>query len=280
MKNSKRSTKKSCPVCKQEGTLENALPEANIYRCRSCDHAFTDLNSLDGMEDYSEDYFDEEHKNWMENPNIDLFDRIAEQIRRRRKRSVLDLGCGNGALLKHLSKHYPGLELTGIDLAPNEDTTGKIRYLQGDLLSYAFEQKFDVVVGLAVIEHVLDIDGFMERIHGLLKEDGLAFIMTLNDRSLLYTTARVLNKVGFRTPYERLYSKHHLNHFNKSSLRKLVELHRFRVDEHICHNIPLKAIDVPQSLVFKRLMKTGVVGLFLAGRLTGKTYLQTVVVSR
>ena len=74
--------------------------------------------------------------------------------------------------------------------------------------------------------------------------------------------------------FNRLYSKHHLNHFTPRSLRLLLESANIRVKETIVHNAPFAAIDVPEpEFVFRAAM----LGICAAGALTGTSYLQTVI---
>src|SRR5205823_11985748 len=60
---------------------------------------------------------------------------------------------------------------------------------------------------------------------------GLVIIMMLYDRSILYKVARALHRIGIDGPFKRLYDKHHINHFNLSSLRRLVTHQELRSEE-------------------------------------------------
>ena len=55
----------------------------------------------------------------------------------------------------------------------------------------------------------------------------------------------------------------------------------FQVEKVIDHNAPLAAIDIPASGGAMRwIMKIGVAAVFLAGKATKRSYLQTLVVSK
>lgn len=95
---------------------------------------------------------------------------ISEQIQTNeysQSLSVLDLGCGSGRFWHYLQSAHPEVrvEYTGID-ASNEllkyarqhyDKTGKQRWLQADILDLITrppEQKYDLIVLLAVMHHI------------------------------------------------------------------------------------------------------------------------------
>jgi 2-polyprenyl-3-methyl-5-hydroxy-6-metoxy-1,4-benzoquinol methylase len=272
----------ACPVCGGSSTLWVKLPSVTLFRCGACDHCFTDLATIVKAEEYGSDYFQKTHRNWFENPNYALFDMLAKEIARHKSRSVLDVGCGNGAFLKYLAKSAPGLDLHGLDLSDAPEASPGIKFLKGDFLAYPFQSKYDAIVTLAVIEHLGDVNTFARRIHELLNKDGMACVMTLNESGLLYRFANLLRKTGISMVFVRLYDPHHLNHFSKASLTKLLTKDGlFKLDKIIDHNTTLAAIDVPASSAVKRfILKAGVAGIFLLGKLTRQTYLQTIVVTK
>ncbi len=119
-----------------------AHPEAELFVCPNCTHAFSKPESIAHAERFDSSYAEEAHKRWFAHPNIKLFRRVADVIPT--GVSVLDVGCGQGDFLRYLSTLRPDLKLTGIDLAPNPDVSG-IRFLQGDVLTTEFDEHFDVV---------------------------------------------------------------------------------------------------------------------------------------
>lgn len=272
----------ACPVCGFGSNLWVRLPSVTLFRCAKCDHCFTDLSSIAKEEEYGSDYFQKTHRNWFENPNYPLFALLAAEIARHKSRSVLDVGCGNGAFLKYLAKASPGLDLQGVDLSDAPEAAPGIKFLKGDFLTYPFQTKFDAVVTLAVIEHLGDVTTFVRRIHELLNKDGIACVMTLNESGLLYMFANLLRKIGIPMVFVRLYDPHHLNHFSKASLERLLTKDGlFRLEKNIDHNTTLAAIDVPATNAVKKwIMKAGVAGIFFIGKLTKQTYLQTIVVTK
>ena len=270
--------KMPCPVCGTDSPFEKRHPETDLYRCPECDLCFSDQNQIAAPEAYADDYYEDAHANWFKNPNLELFEAIYRVCEKAGSgASVLDIGCGKGELLKYLYRKNPRFRLTGIDLSYNPPTEG-IAFIQGDALETDLGEEFDVVISLATIEHVTDIQAFTNGLSKLCRPNGSVIIMTLNDRSILYEMARRLNNFGIKGPFNRLYSKHHLSHFNVKSLRRLAEMNGMPVRETILHAIPLAAVDFEAGSPLARAVSmTGVRIAFLLGKMTGRTYLQTII---
>lgn len=267
-----------CPVCNSAGFPEQTTSDAVVWRCPACDHCFSDLQSIEAHEVYSQEYFDVTHRKWFANPDVGLFEKIANFIQDQQSVvSLLDVGCGNGNFLRHLSKKNLGISLTGIDVADNKYSEG-FAFIKGDALRYQFDRTFDIVTSIAVIEHIADVNRFIKRLKDLCSPGGVIIITTINDRSVLYTAARFFRKLGFAAPSDRLYSKHHLNHFNINSLAHLVASHKLLAVKTVKHNAPLNAIDFTSSSpLLSAFLRIGVWKAFMLGSLTGKTYQQTII---
>jgi 2-polyprenyl-3-methyl-5-hydroxy-6-metoxy-1,4-benzoquinol methylase len=268
-----------CPICKNQAPFYAWHPEAGLYRCEECGHRFSVLFTQNSAERYGPEYFEQIHRNWFMNPDLAHFDELAGFIKADgTAQSIIDVGCGKGSFLGYLAARMgPALSLTGIDLSPNPpDPT--IEYISGDVMTVPILRQFDVVVSLAVIEHVADVHNFVNKLHDLCRPNGRVIVTTVNDDSLLYVTARALRHVGFTLPFNRLYSCHHLHHFTRRSLIGLLEQKGLTIETVILHNAPLAAIDIPVSpMAIARLLRLAVGVLFIAGHLARRTYQQTVV---
>lgn len=237
-----------CHIC---NSADVSLLDAafSVYACARCGHEFSALPS-ERQETYRPEYFCETHKKWFEHPNTALFKRInavVEAVARVRAEhtSFLDIGCGQGDLVRYMQSAGSAVKLYGIDLMKN--TARGITFHQGDFAAFPFTERFDIVSGLMIIEHIGDPHGFVRKITSVLKPQGMVIMNTVNGGGLLYTVARCLRRIGFRGPFERLYDKHHLEHYQTTSLRLLFESEGYRVLSHRVHNFPLKALDVPEG---------------------------------
>lgn len=102
---------------------------------------------------------------------------------------ALDIGCGAGLVAEPLARM--GAEVQGIDAgadviaAARAHAAGQglsIGYQDGDVLAFAQDHagQFDLVTCLEVVEHVTDVQAFVEAIARLLKPGGLLVFSTPN----------------------------------------------------------------------------------------------------
>ena len=270
--------KLDCPVCNHEARYYNKLKEVTLYYCNHCQHRFTDVESIQNKETYSQDYFEDKHSNWFAHPNFQLFNYIFNRIKsiKLSRPSVLDAGCGNGDLLKYLKQRSSNIKLTGIDYHKNSAEEG-INFLQGDIFHTKFNEQYDLVISLAVIEHVWDVQAYTIRLNKLCKDGGLIITSTINDSSLTYWVARIIYNLRMKTPMERLYDKHHLNHFSKNSLEYLHVKNSLDIIEKPYTKWPIQSVDFPESNVLvKFIYKFFLKALFICEKLLGKNILQTI----
>lgn len=271
-----------CPVCSSAvKQILFKVPCATVSNCAHCSHTFSHNVECSPSEIYIEDYFKIHHKNWFENPNYALFNRLEALLLRefgKKDISVLDVGSGNGDFLRHL--HSRGFtNLTGIDFSPSQHES--IQFLQGDIFAineHTFGRKFDAVISLLTIEHVEDIHKFTKILQLLTKIGGILCIVTNDESSLIYTLAKYANKLGLHFGVDRLYDKHHLNHFTKKSLKICLEKNsKLKVVDHYGINFPFAAIDLSKSPL-NFIIKPAIISLFiLTDLIKHKQFLQVIV---
>jgi SAM-dependent methyltransferase len=272
----------ACPLCSHAPTQPMpAHPEAALYRCPGCGHAFSDPASIVQRETYEADYYEREHRQWFEHPDVAFFRFLGQEIASHRPQGrVLDVGCGRGAFLTYLLRAHPQLHLEGIDLS-RQPAEHPFPVHQGSLFDLRDEAGFDAITSSMVIEHVPDPALFLTRSRDLLRPGGRIYCHTIADDSVLYGSARGLRHLGICAPYDRLYSRHHLHHFSRRSLAALAVRCGLRIVAVHNRNMPLSAVDMGSVSPTKRMVfLAGVRLAFVAGSITGRTYAQTLVAER
>jgi 2-polyprenyl-6-hydroxyphenyl methylase / 3-demethylubiquinone-9 3-methyltransferase len=112
---------------------------------------------------------------------------------------ILDIGCGGGILSEPLARL--GASVVGIDPsqgniavarrhAAQTGLTIDYREATAEALAGAGEM-FDVVLAMEVVEHVTDVDLFVERAAAMVKPGGLLFVATLNRTAKSFALAIV-----------------------------------------------------------------------------------------
>ena len=115
-----------------------------------------------------------------------------------KKINILDIGCGGGLLSEPMNRL--GANVTGIDASINNIKIAKLHAKKNKLnINYIctspeklkIKKKFDVILNMEIVEHVEDIDFFLESCSKLLKKNGLMFVATINKTFKSYIFAIV-----------------------------------------------------------------------------------------
>jgi hypothetical protein len=133
---------------------------------------------------------------------------------------------------------------------------------------------------MATIEHVPDATAFIRMARGLCSPDGVVITMTIDDNGLLYRVARLGRMVGVSLAFDRLYTVHHLQHFNRKSLAELHMLNGLRIATTYHHGTPMASLDLPVSPVTRPMFIAFVWLIFKVGNALSLSYLQTTAARR
>ena len=109
---------------------------------------------------------------------------------------ILDIGCGGGLLCEPMKRM--GAKVVGIDASERNIKVAKLHAKKNNLdINYectspenfkGFE-KFDVILNMEIVEHVENVDFFLESCTKLLKKNGIMFVATLNKTLKSYVFA-------------------------------------------------------------------------------------------
>jgi len=155
---------------------------------------------------HPEEYFDEKFSNRYG------LQKIYELITiNRTAMTILDIACGNAALLKELQKN--GHNVIGIDISPvrilnNQRHIRKLYLALAEALPLE-DESADIVVATEALEHVFDLDKTLKECYRVLKKGGEMFI---------------------QVPLENFADgTNHLRHFNENSIGFCLESYNFSI---------------------------------------------------
>tara|TARA_A100001015_G_scaffold257788_1_gene300605 strand:- start:6403 stop:7152 length:750 start_codon:yes stop_codon:yes gene_type:complete len=109
---------------------------------------------------------------------------------------ILDIGCGGGLISEPMARL--GGSVTGIDASKKNIEVAKIhskksnlniRYLNKSPEQFDEYEKFDIILNLEIVEHVEDVNLYLESCNKLLKKGGIMFTATLNRTLTSYIKA-------------------------------------------------------------------------------------------
>jgi SAM-dependent methyltransferase len=149
---------------------------------------------------------------------------------------LVGLGCADGSLTLEVAKRTRAERIVGIDL--DDDALAKakkkgILAIKADLNS-GFpirDESIDIVGSDQVIEHVRDVDTFVEEMHRILRPGGYAVVSTENLSSWHNIFAILLGKQAFS---QQISSRHHVGnpfslHFGEPLTVRFPHVHIFTV---------------------------------------------------
>ena len=109
---------------------------------------------------------------------------------------ILDIGCGGGLISEPMARL--GGNVTGIDAGEknikiaylhSKKNNLKINYLNKSPEQLKEKEKFDIILNLEVVEHVENLDLYLQSCYDLLKKNGLMFTATINRTLTSYIKA-------------------------------------------------------------------------------------------
>jgi len=209
-----------------------------IMRCRTCSHQFVYpyVTQSEQKEMYGDHYFSEEG-DWVCGIWKSSYIQSEERLRKEaqlvldmlptRRGKLLEIGCAGGFFLDEARKrgfHVQGIELN-VSMATHAQNRFGITVVQGrveDIEKEFFNNEFDVVVMMDVLEHIPQPHSIIQKVNHWLKPHGYLLIrgpLANNRIAMLKEALRRLTKI------EKQLSGYPLdaNIFNKKSLARLVE---------------------------------------------------------
>ena len=226
---------KMCPICSNKDVtfVRDKLKgdvTTDTFECFECDLHF--LDTWDNVEAVKKLY---EGDNYIFAHNIDpkakqelKFDEYQNRLNQimpflSKDKSVLEVGCGDGKFLKLLKPHVG--EVEGVELSPPQvELLRKEGFTCYDIMIDELEsnKQYDVVCMYALLEHVPNVQSFLQHLKSLVKPGGHIFIEVPNRKNVL------INGFSIEEFKSHYYRPVHLYYFTPKSLGKVLEKAGFK----------------------------------------------------
>lgn len=237
----------NCPVC-GSADIKKALTAKDftvskqhfdIYECSQCLLRFTqDIPDTDSIGAYykSEEYIS--HTDTSRGIVNNLYQKVrkytlgqkrklVEKVTGIREGQLLDVGSGTGAFVNEMSSH--GWQVTGLEPDADAREVANKNYgfeLKDTSAFYSLQPgSYDAISMWHVLEHVHDLNAYIQQLKSVLKENGKLFIAVPN-----YTSGDASVYKEFWAAYD---VPRHLYHFSPNSMRVLIEKHGMRIEKYL-----------------------------------------------
>ena len=180
-----------CPLCGgQENKKCFSERRHDFLSCSNCGLFFIDPYGADAHEKVPEYNYDDLQIIKPEKFHISstnyykrlLLSRIKEECAN--AKSILDVGCGTGALLALLKNERPDMRRVGVELNTERfefaKKSAECEIYQIPLEKFSYDSKFDVITMINVLSHIPSFDSLFDSIHNLLSADG-KFILKVGE---------------------------------------------------------------------------------------------------
>ncbi len=206
------TSKINCPICKEDKEINLIDPgKFNLYLCQNCKSGFIFPIPKDMSKYYPEIYWQnlgrfsslrEGLHNSFQKLRVNWFKKYIS------KGNVLDVGSGEGKFGQILEKNFnvTNLEYPGAKVHNKE-------VIKVDFLNWRTNKKFDAIVFLESLEHVIDPLKYLQKATSLLNKNGLIFIEYPRFGSL---ESKILGKYWLQRDIPR-----HLFHFSEKGLKNI-----------------------------------------------------------
>ncbi|MBN2593520.1 MAG: methyltransferase domain-containing protein [Sedimentisphaerales bacterium] len=181
-------TIKKCPICNGPGEKERQVGKYWLSKCHDCGFVYADVSD-EQIEQVNFNFGDSVKHHYCEvQSSIDAlwFERISSNLTQGKKGlKVLDIGCGNGLLLRQFQKR--GCVCFGSDPSPwAQEYAQKYGYTLLPRIEEAglAPNSFDIITATSTLEHVARPIEHLKYIMAAVKEGGMIYLTVPNYGSL------------------------------------------------------------------------------------------------
>ena len=153
--------------------------------------------------------------------------KLSKLFFKKKHKSILDVGTGEGYLLSFFTKQ--NYKCYGVDYSKHGITNQnprllkKIEFVNCDIIkdNFFIGKTFDVIFLMNVAEHVPSFNALIKKIYKKLKKGGLLIVKVPNEYDIVHN--KYLKNNNLKKEQLQIFNPlHHLNYFNKDSLKKSV----------------------------------------------------------
>ncbi len=142
------------------------------------------------------------------------------------KFDVLELGCGFwGQNLTILSEEYVNFSFTGVDLSVSKDVAG-VQLVQADVSNWKSSRKYDVVLSLAVVEHLSEPQKHFNLMAECVEKRALVGLTTPSPQS--HFTLHLLARLGI---FDSSEIEDHRLYLTETGIRNMAGSSNLSVEE-------------------------------------------------
>lgn len=129
---------------------------------------------------------------------------ILEEVKKESFETLLDCGCGTGAMIRLFVKDIPDKKYYGIDLSTEmvkvaKENCAVADFRQGDCEALPYEdESFDVVTCSMSFHHYPHVEKFFSNVYRILKPNGRFILrdMTVTNKCLMWATNHIELPLG------------------------------------------------------------------------------------
>ena len=193
----------------------NIKPNEKILRKFYKDDYYQKINSKTYKKKYS---YDDIKYN-------ELSFKLSKLFFKKKHKSILDIGAGEGYLLSFFNKY--NYKCYGVDyskhgmISQNPRLLKKIEFVNCDIIedNFFIGKTFDIIFLMNVAEHVPNFNILIKKIYKKIKKGGLLIIKVPNEYDIVHK--KYLKNNNLKKEQLAIFNPlHHLNYFNKDSLKK------------------------------------------------------------
>jgi 2-polyprenyl-3-methyl-5-hydroxy-6-metoxy-1,4-benzoquinol methylase len=157
----------------------------------------------------------------------ELYFKLSKLFFKKKHKTILDIGTGEGYLLSFFKKY--NYKCYGVDYSlygiknHNPKLLKKVEFINCDIIKDDFflGKQFDIIFLMGVAEHVSNFNILIKKIYKKLKKNGILIIKVPNEYDIIHKKYLKNNNLK-KEQLEIFNPLHHLNYFNKESLKRSI----------------------------------------------------------